>query len=91
MGFPLPPPPPPPKFGSINNGLPYSRKYWQSLNLVVLPQTTFFTLLADLNLAVWYGIAIRTCTQKKKLANFNSAVERHTANKPNFPAIRYMA
>ena len=28
----------------------------------------------DLNLAVWYGIAIRTCTQEKNLADFNLAV-----------------
>ena len=46
----------------------YSRKYWRSLNLAVLPQMTFLTLLADLNLAIWYGIAIRTSAQKKKLA-----------------------
>ena len=32
----------------------YSRKYWRSLDLVVLPQTTLFTLLVDLNVAVWY-------------------------------------
>ena len=68
--------------------VPDSRKNWQSLNLVVLPQTTFLTLLADLYLAVWYGIAICTCT-RKKLADFNLAVERHTAKPPNFPAIRY--
>ena len=61
----------------------YSRKYWRSLNLVVLPQTTFLTLLADLNLAVWYSIAICTCVRKKKLADFDLAVERHTAKPPN--------
>ena len=52
----------------------------------------FLTLLADLNLAVWYGIAICTCARKKKLADFNLAVERHTAkfnSPPNFRAIRY--
>ena len=32
-----------------------SWKYWQSLNLAVLPQTVFLTLLVDLNLVVWYG------------------------------------
>ena len=32
--------------------LQYSQKYWRSLNLAVLPQTTFLTLLTDLNLAV---------------------------------------
>ena len=45
--------------------VPYSRKYWRSLNLAVWPKTTFLTPLLELNLAVWYGIAIRTCTRKK--------------------------
>ena len=52
---------------------------------------TFLTLLADLNLVVWYGIAIRTC-MRKHLTDFNLAVERHTAefnSPPNFPAIQY--
>ena len=70
---------------------PYSRKYWWSLNLAVLPQMTFLTLFADLNLAVWYSIAICTCTQKKRLADFNLAVERQTAkfnSLPDFTVIR---
>ena len=52
---------------------------------------TFLTLFADLNLAVWYSIAICTCTQKKRLADFNLAVERQTAkfnSLPDFTAIR---
>ena len=64
-------------------GIPYSREYWRSLNLAVLSQTTFFTLLADLNLAAWYSIAICTCTQKKILADFNLAVERHITKQQN--------
>ena len=43
----------------------------------------FFTLLADLNLAVWYDIAICTCTRKKILADFNLAVQRYTVKLPN--------
>ena len=45
----------------------------------------FLTLLADLNMAVWYGIAIRTCVHVhgKKVADFNLAVERHTTKPPN--------
>ena len=51
-----------PCLGCINyNIIPYSRKYWWSLNFVVLPQVMLLTLFADLNLVVWYGIAIRTC------------------------------
>ena len=37
------------------NDIPYSRKYWRSLNLVVWPKMTFLTPLVDLNLAVWYS------------------------------------
>ena len=36
----------------------YSRKYWQELNLVVEPKITTPRILAHLNLAVRYGIAI---------------------------------
>ena len=39
--------------------IPYSRKYWRELNLAVEPQIAIARILADLNLAVWYGIAIR--------------------------------
>ena len=39
--------------------IPYSRKYWRELNLAVGPQIAIAKILADLNLAVWYGIA--TC------------------------------
>ena len=53
--------------------------------------TLFLTLLADLNLVVWYSMTICTCTQKKNLADFNLVVEKHTAKPPNFPAIRYFS
>ena len=36
----------------------YSWKYWQELDLVVGSQIAILNVLADLNLAVWYGIAI---------------------------------
>ena len=36
----------------------YSRKYWRELNLVVEPKIAIARILADLNLAVRYGIAI---------------------------------
>ena len=39
-------------------GLPYSRKYWRALNLAVEPKIAVARILADLNLAVRYGIAI---------------------------------
>ena len=39
--------------------IPYSRKYWRELNLAVKPKITITRILADLNLAVRYGIAIR--------------------------------
>ena len=38
--------------------LPYSWKYWWELNLAVEPKIAIARILADLNLAFWYGIAI---------------------------------
>ena len=38
--------------------LPYSLKYWWELNLAVEPNITITRILADLNLAVRYRIAI---------------------------------
>ena len=64
--------------------IPYSQKYWQSLNLAVWATNDVFHTIQDLNLAVWYGIAIRTCTRgKKHLADFNLAVKRLTTKPPN--------
>ena len=45
--------------------LPYSRKYWRALNLAVEPQIAIIRILADLNLAVRYGIAIRIYVSRK--------------------------
>ena len=38
--------------------VPYSRKYWWELSLAVKPQIAITRILVDLNLVVWYGIAI---------------------------------
>ena len=46
-------------------GLPYSQKYWWALNLAVKPKIAVARLLADLNLAVRYGIAICIYTNRK--------------------------
>ena len=43
----------------------YSRKYWQELNLAVEPKITIARILADLNLAVRYGIAICIYASRK--------------------------
>ena len=45
--------------------IPHSRKYWRELNLAVGSQMTIAKALADFNLAVWYGIAIRIYASKK--------------------------
>ena len=45
--------------------LPYSLKYWQKLNLVAEPKITIARILADLNLAVRYRIAIRKYASRK--------------------------
>ena len=39
--------------------VPYSRKYWRELNLAVEPKIAIGRILADFNLVVQYGIAIR--------------------------------
>ena len=36
----------------------YSQKYWRSLNLAVWAPYDVFHTIQDLNLVVWYGIAI---------------------------------
>ena len=45
--------------------VPYSRKYWRALNLAVEPKIAIARILANLNLAVRYGIAIRTYASRK--------------------------
>jgi hypothetical protein len=45
--------------------IPYSRKYWRELNLAVEPKIAIARILADLNLAVRYGIAIRIYASRK--------------------------
>ena len=45
--------------------IPYSWKYWWELNLAVEPKIAIARILADLNLAVWYGIAIRIYASRK--------------------------
>ena len=77
--------------------IPYSRKYWRELNLAVGPQIAIAKILADLNLAVRYGIATCIICKYEILAHFNLAVakvDHQTAkfnSQPNFPAIRYEA
>ena len=46
--------------------VPYSWKYWRALNLAVEPKITIERILADLNLAVRYGIAIRIIYASRK-------------------------
>ena len=54
--------------------LSYSRKYWRELNLAVEPKVAIARILADLNLAIWYGIAIHIYASMKILVDFNLAV-----------------
>jgi hypothetical protein len=42
--------------------------------LAVEPKIAIAKILADLNLAVWYGIAIRIYTSRTFLVDFNLAV-----------------
>ena len=54
--------------------LPYSRKYWRALNLAVEPKIAIARLLADLNLAVRYRIAIHIYASRKFWRILNLAV-----------------
>ena len=55
-----PPPPPPPHSFLSHYIISYIQKYWRELNLVVETKIAIARILADLSLAVQYGIAIRT-------------------------------
>ena len=63
--------------------IPYSRKYWWELNLAVGSQIAITNILADLNLAVWYGIAIRIYASKKFWQILIWQSLRQSANPPN--------
>ena len=56
--------------------IPYSWKYWWELNLAVGSQIATANVLADLNLAVRYGIAMRIYAS-------NLVVLMQTAKPPN--------
>ena len=65
------------KFGSLERlyvemrpkKLPYNRKIWRKLNLVVWSQTYDLEILADFNLVERYSIVIRIYAQKKLWRN----------------------
>ena len=61
----------------------YGRKYWRELNLAVGSQITIANVLADLNLAVRYGIAIRIYASKKFWRIIIWRLRRQTAKPPN--------
>ena len=45
----------------------YSQKYWWELNLAVEPKIAIARILADLNLVVWYRIAVHIYVSRKFL------------------------
>ena len=59
----------------VMHGIPYSRKYWRSLNLVVLPPNDFNTICG-----FKFGGMVKYCHTymhaEKDLADFNLAVGR---------------
>ena len=65
---------------SVHMYIPYSQKCWWTLNLIggMAPNYIFST---DLNLELWHGIAICTCTYTQKI--FNLVVQMHIAKLPN--------
>ena len=58
----------------LNSEIPYSQKYWRELNLAVEPKIAIARILADLNLAVRYRIAICIYANRKFWRIFNLAV-----------------
>ena len=54
--------------------LPYSRKYWRSLNLAVWPQTMFFTLYLDFKFGGRVRYRHTYMHAEKNLTDFNLAV-----------------
>ena len=63
--------------------VPYSWKYWRELNLAVVSQIAIANILADLNLAVWYGIDIHIYVSKKFLRILIWRLLMQTAKQPN--------
>ena len=51
--------------GKVHTCIPYSQKYWRELNLAVEPKIAIARILVNLNLAVWYGIAICMYANRK--------------------------
>ena len=71
----------------LTSAIPYSRKYWWSLNLAVWSRAAETKILADLNLAIRHGIIIimyiLRIHLREILADFNLAVVAQTAKLPN--------
>ena len=63
--------------------IPYSRKYWRELNLAVGSQIAILNVLADLNLAVQYGIATCIYASKKFWRILIWQLLKQTAKLPN--------
>ena len=63
--------------------IPYSRKYWRELNLAVGSPIAIANILADLNLAVRYGIAIHIYASKKFWRILIWQLLEQTAKPPN--------
>ena len=68
----------------MNDIISYSWKYWRELNLAVEPKIAITRILADLNLVVRYGIAIRIYVSRKL---WRILIWRLYYRPPNFPAI----
>ena len=63
--------------------IPYSRKIWRELNLADWPQPAWTKILANFNLVVRYGIAIRIYASKKFWQILIWRLQRQTAKLPN--------
>ena len=77
--------------------IPYSRKYWQELNLAVGPKIAIAKMLADLNWLFGKGLTY-VYMQVRNISGFNLAVAKkvdcqisNLISPPNFATIWYLS
>ena len=78
------------KFDNFTAMHQYSRIYWRELNLVVGSQMAIVKVLADFNLVVRYGIAIRIYASNLVVVEVDCQTTKFNSL-PNFPAIQYIS
>ena len=68
---------------SRNNNIPYSRKYWRSINLAVWPPRRYVVILAEFKFGGLSTTSHRRLCIANILAELNLAVRKRIAKPPN--------